>query len=456
MKIGIWCDYSFTLGPSEGIGVFVDNLARGMLQTDSECELVMKCNHRDWRVMQPLVDAGAGRVQVDCGWRPSFVERKLAKVARKLARLANGLQAKRSAAWSQFVFGKLHDFFTARQVRKQAKTIDRCDVWLVPYVGLDMKFSKPYIVVVHDLVCYHFPDMMSQSKLREFMGIARRLVDRSTLVACMANFIRDNDIRGVLGVGEERIRVIKPAVPKDILGIDPDAPAASLSDIDSRLRGGRYLFYPSAFRTYKNHELLVEALGALHDRGERDWQVVFTGIRSCPARISDLARQLRVEESVICLGKVTRDHLYSLYKSAFATVVPSRYEQGSFPIMEAIACGCPAIASDIPSLREQFAGMGDATLFVNPDSKLELMERIDYISLNRHAVIVSQFRAFDSIKNWTWEAAAAEWLDSLESVIKQDLIERKFMNQSPSRTNPRPDLEQGGQPPTNKGQSIAA
>lgn len=418
MKIGIWCDYSFTLGPSEGIGVFVDNLARGMLQADPECELVMKCNHRDWRVMQPLVDAGAGRVQVDCGWRPSFVERKVAKVARKLARLTNGPQEQRPIRWGQHFFGKVHEIFTARQIRKQTKTIDRCDVWLVPYVGLDMAFSKPYVVAVHDLVCYHFPDMMSPSKLREFMGIAKRLVDRSKLVACMANFIRDNDIRGVLGVEEDRIRVIKPAVPKDIMEIDPDAPAALLSDIDPRLRAGRYLFYPSAFRTYKNHELLVEALGALHNRGERDWQVVFTGIRSCPVRLSDLAKRLGVEASVLCLGKVSRDHLYSLYQSAFATVVPSRYEQGSFPIMEAIACGCPAIASDIPALREQFEELGEAMLYFNPDSFAELLDRIATVAISPREHADRQRALFDAMRQNSWESAGQKWLKVLDDVIK--------------------------------------
>ncbi|XZE34357.1 glycosyltransferase family 4 protein [Pirellulaceae bacterium SH501] len=436
MKIGIWCDYSFTLGPSEGIGVFVDNLARGMLQADPECELVMKCNHRDWRVMQPLVDAGAGRVQVDCGWRPSFVERKLAKVARKLARLTSGHQEQRATGWVQNLFGKVHEIFTARQISKQTTTIDRCDVWLVPYVGLDMEFSKPYVVVVHDLVCYHFPEMMSPSKLREFMGIARRIVDRSTLVACMGNFIRDNDIRGVLGVDEDRIRVIKPAVPKDILEIDPDAPAATLSEIDSRLRAGRYLFYPSAFRTYKNHELLVEALGALHNRGEQDWQVVFTGIRSCPARISDMARRLGVEESVLCLGKVSRDHLYSLYKSAFATVVPSRYEQGSFPIMEAIACGCPAIASDIPSLREQFAEMGEAMLYFNPDSVPELLKRLATVVIAPREFADKQRSSFDGMCQDGWESAGRKWLKVLKDVIKDSRASmREASNAQPWMSN---------------------
>ena len=44
MRIGIWCDYGCTLAPHDGIGVFVDNLVRGMLAADPTCRIVLKAH----------------------------------------------------------------------------------------------------------------------------------------------------------------------------------------------------------------------------------------------------------------------------------------------------------------------------------------------------------------------------------------------------------------------------
>jgi glycosyltransferase involved in cell wall biosynthesis len=52
-----------------------------------------------------------------------------------------------------------------------------------------------------------------------------------------------------------------------------------------------------------------------------------------------------------------------LYAAASALVFPSQYEGGGLPVMEALACGCPAAVADIPATRE-FAG--DAAAFFDP------------------------------------------------------------------------------------------
>ncbi len=130
------------------------------------------------------------------------------------------------------------------QAIEKQRIIDSCDVWLIPYVGLPQEFSKPTVVTIHDLVCYHFPNMMSAAELSAFKSLAESVAARSTIAACMSNFIRDNDLHGVLGLEAEKVRVVQPASPSDF------GELGNIEEAQSRypVLKEKYAFYPSAFR----------------------------------------------------------------------------------------------------------------------------------------------------------------------------------------------------------------
>ncbi len=416
MRIGVWCDYGFTLAPNEGIGVFVDNLVRGILEASSTCTITLKCSPRDSHVVDGIRNDSRGRVSVVCGTRPPYWERNLRKVCKRLKPAPS--ETKLSHA-DHGMASRVDSWLSRRHFQRMEPIIGSCDVWLVPYVGLDMIFSKPTVTVVHDLVSYHFPEMLSKRRLDELMRTVRKLVDSSTYVCCMSHFIKENDILGILGVPTEAVRVLKPAVPTDLRNHIQNELSICLDQRFPFLSSSRYLLYPAAFRSYKNHELLIKVLSSLKQRGEADWKVVFTGISNCPDALRSAIDRLNCRNDVHILGRVSREDLSLLYRHAFATLVPSRYEQGSFPVMEAIANGCPAITSDIPALREQFAMMGDTMLYASPDSVDDWVDRLDQISARRDAHIEDQETAFQPILSYSWGDAASSWLRVFEEAIQE-------------------------------------
>jgi len=420
MRIGIWCDYGFTLEPSEGIGVFVDNLARGLVRADPDCQILMMAHPGQKEVLAPVVASGDGRIRVVSGIRYSLVCRKSIRVLKKIRRfLGEPTPQRRFSFWAdqtaKYFLGKISRYGAVAL----SQNIDSCDIWLLPYVGVEQHFSKPTVVVIHDLVCYHFPEMMSAAKLVALKQIVNRVTNRATLAACMSNFIRDNDLCGTLNLPPSRVRVIKPAMPDDI-GCNSNEVAMSASThwLNARGINGPFLFYPAAFRTYKNHSVLVQCLQLLKQRSTTPWKLVFTGIRKCPRNIRDQIRGLGLSEDVIVLGKVSRAELQYLYQQAFATVVPSLYEQGSFPVMEALASHCPVAASDIPSLREQCRCLGSDMLYFNPLDPTSVVRVIEYIQAGRDAVIEAQAHGFSRMKEHTWESSARLWMEVFEDALK--------------------------------------
>ena len=72
---------------------------------------------------------------------------------------------------------------------------------------------------------------------------------------------------------------------------------------------------------------------------------------------------------MVWLAGLTREEVALLMQGAHVLLQPSRYEGFGLPVVEAMACGCPVIASDIPALHEVTGGAavlvppGDADAF---------------------------------------------------------------------------------------------
>lgn len=116
-------------------------------------------------------------------------------------------------------------------------------------------------------------------------------------------------------------------------------------------------------KPHKNLATLIEALALIP--AERRPLLVCAG--PADARYPDaaeLARRYGVAGDVRALGRVPEGRLASLYRSATLFAMPTRAEGFGLPLLEALALGAPAVASDLPVLREV---AGDAALYVAPD-----------------------------------------------------------------------------------------
>jgi len=114
-------------------------------------------------------------------------------------------------------------------------------------------------------------------------------------------------------------------------------------------------------------------------------------------------------ERVHVLGSLDGSKLADVYQGALATIVPSLYED-SWPICEAIHWQCPVACSDIFSLREQCAPMGDAMLYFNPRDPDAIARIILQIRNDRKGTAARQHSASRGMWTRTWADVAREWL----------------------------------------------
>jgi glycosyltransferase involved in cell wall biosynthesis len=130
--------------------------------------------------------------------------------------------------------------------------------------------------------------------------------------------------------------------------------------------------------------------------------------------IYDLPKKLGIEEQVRFLGYIPDEKLPTLYSGAKAFLFPSLFEGFGLPILEAFACGCPVLTSNISSMPEV---AGKTAILVNPYSIDEITQGIQQISTNgkqRQKMIQS---GFVQVQKFSWEKAARETLKILEKTV---------------------------------------
>lgn len=479
-RVGIWCDYGYVTLIEQGIGIFVQNLVRGLLDLSEDVEVALLVRPGDAQLgkLVELKQKGGTRLQIVPEQRESSLDVRLGLaraavqgVEQRLARIAASSRSVRARAkavveslarrvlrrprsarqaavclWGAPLLATLAAaaallFPCWRLLRALGQTalfplraidnvlqmaadrprspettsaVDRarsaeCDAWVIPYDGFDWPLDFPSVLVIHDLVHVHFRDTFPAEVLERLEAIIPQRAAEATLCACMSDFILHNDLEGVLRLPPSKTRRIRPAAPEDF----PEVSAADVRRLRPPQLNRPFVLFPAAFRPYKNHRLLVEMLRELEAEGE-DWlDLVFTGFASMPSELAELVARRRLEGRVHTLGFVDRRTLAVLYSRAFATLVPSLYEQGSFPIYEALAWKCPAACSSIPALREQCASLGDAMLYFDPHDPREAARVVLEIRDRRAEIIAAQQAAKAALWQRTWRDAAGEWLSVL-------------------------------------------
>lgn len=143
--------------------------------------------------------------------------------------------------------------------------------------------------------------------------------------------------------------------------------------------GETFFFLPNQFWVHKNHQLVIEALALLKQRG-RSITVAASGNPSDPRApkhfqsLIDRVSELGLEETFRVLGLIPYEHISALMQSCAALINPSLFEGWSTVVEEARLVGTPMILSDLDVHKEQ---MGTGALYFDRHSPQALADCLD-------------------------------------------------------------------------------
>ena len=142
--------------------------------------------------------------------------------------------------------------------------------------------------------------------------------------------------------------------------------------------------------------------------GERGWHY---------SPIFDEIRRLGIEQEVIFLGYVKHEEeLPFLYAGAELMAYPSLYEGFGLPPLEAMACGCPVVTSNVSSLPEV---VGEAGILVDPHNEVELAHAMIRVLIDEDFRNMLAQKGLERAAEFTWEKAAKETTRIYDKVYSQ-------------------------------------
>jgi glycosyltransferase involved in cell wall biosynthesis len=316
----------------------------------------------------------------------------------------------------------LHRFVRyPKWLRRRARDFDIFHVLDHSYAQLIHEIPPDRAVVsCHDLDAFRCVlDPQREKRSVPFRLMTKRVLKgltRASRILCDSQAVHDEFIQHGL-VPAARVSVV-------LHGTHPACTPSPHQESDSevaRLLGlqdnSRYLLHVGSTIARKRIDVLLHVFAAAK-KSDPNLELVRVGGPFTPAQ-EELARQLGVRDSIRILPHISRHVLAAVYRRAAFLLLTSDAEGFGLPLVEAMACGCPVLASDLPVLRE--IG-GDAAIFC-PVADIEAWTKTtrDLLSQqkqNPDGWAKLRDSGLLNASRFTWERSAAQCADVYKSVYK--------------------------------------
>jgi glycosyltransferase involved in cell wall biosynthesis len=245
---------------------------------------------------------------------------------------------------------------------------------------------RAFVTTIHDAAVSHG---FERARVTHKRVMQPWVVRHAIAAIAVSAFARDEAVR-LLHVDAGRIHVIHSG-PGLIAG-DDDGVAPTGEE--------PYLLYVGNLAAHKNLPFLVRAYGAagvnerlllVGRRGER-FEEVRRAVEESPAR-----------DRIEIRRDVSDAEVDRLYRGASMLVLPSRYEGFGFTTLEAMARGCPVVASDIPALREV---SGDGALLLPLDDEAAWADAMRRVLSDQGLRDDLRRRGDVTVRRYSWDETA--------------------------------------------------
>jgi glycosyltransferase involved in cell wall biosynthesis len=268
------------------------------------------------------------------------------------------------------------------------------------------------VSIVYDLIQFIFPQSMSAQPLSVRFGWRTNFAKlrRSQQIIAISESTK-SDLLSYWGTDPDAVRVVYPGIDHRLFSPEAAKNEVLWHEVAARYGvAGRYFVYVGGTDWRKNLDGMLEALRGM----PVDMRLALLGKETVTDReLHSRIRELGLNERVILCGYVAEADLPILYGRAVALVFPSRYEGFGFPVVEAMASGCPVITSNVSSMPEV---AGDAALLVNPEHVDAIRDAMVRLASDEELCRELRRRGIMQAAGFSWSKAAQETLELLREV----------------------------------------
>ena len=278
--------------------------------------------------------------------------------------------------------------------------VGKKDYLLLSLTGLGSILIRHKIMTIHDLSFLRSQSWFSRTYYFYYRFMTPLSARTSSHILTVSEFSKSEILHFYPFLSEDKISVAYNAINSSLFKIDNTVTAAK----------ERFVLTVSSIDPRKNFSRLLEAFN-----GIKDVRLYIVGNYNQVFQKQESLLQDR--NDVRFLGRASDRELLELYNQADCFVLPSLYEGFGLPPIEAMACGCPVLVSDIPVEREICA---DAARYFNPysveDIRRAIREQLECDDSARNEQIE---RGLNNVGRFSWLRSGTKIVEIVEKTLSR-------------------------------------
>jgi len=292
----------------------------------------------------------------------------------------------------------------AEQIGLSQKIPKDTTVFWSPHYNIPLLYQGRLMVTVHDVFHLAMPQFVKGWHKRLYAkGMFSALKHKADTIICISHFTA-HELQRLTGINSEKVKIIHNGISETWFNIDKK----------ERPHSNHYLLYAGNVKPHKNLVRLIEAFKSLASKIPHDFLIVgkkegfITGDVVVEKKAAELGKRVHFT------GYVNEDLLKQYVVHSDALVFPSLYEGFGLPPLEAMACGCPVVVSNIASLPEV---CGNAAFYVDPYNMESVAEGIYRVLMDESLRQSLIQKGLERAKLFSWQRSAKEHLKIFEEVL---------------------------------------
>ena len=285
------------------------------------------------------------------------------------------------------------------------------DIFLSPEGMIPLKTNIPCITVIHDINFYHRKNDLPRLKSLYYRKYFEKYARKAIRLVTVSEYSKQ-DMVDSWGIDPGKIDVVYNGAAEEFRAVSTEKESVPFFND----KGKQYFLFVGNLSPRKNIPGLIRAYDTYRKVQKGEASLIIAGEKLfLNGEVDRIYKRSEYRSEIHFVGKKSREELAELYSGANALVYIPWFEGFGIPIVEAMKCGSPVIASDTTSMPEI---AGDAAILINPSDINKVakeMRNLERDTKLRETLITKGFKNAD---RFSWDKTASLLWQSVERSIK--------------------------------------
>ena len=289
---------------------------------------------------------------------------------------------------------------------------NKVDLFISPDGFIPTSCKVPALNVIHDINFHHYPKglpLLTRAYYKHFFPIYAK---KSTHIVTVSHYSK-NDLIESYGIEPSKISVVYNGANSTFAPINEEQQRLVRQKYTN---GNPYFVFVGALNPRKNVDRLLSAFDQFKETTNNEHKLVIVGEPMFMTKsIEQTLKAMKHNSSVVFTGRLQVDELSKVVAAATALTFVPYFEGFGIPLVEAMYCHVPIIASNVTSMPEV---AGDAAYYVNPFDINQIAEAMEQLVSSNKLLKSLTEKAIERKTLFSWDKTASEFYKCIENLIR--------------------------------------